>query len=432
MEAISIKLQLYIGGVAVAAATLFSYQIRADAPHIDWGEFAFFLALLIIAELRPVLMERFALSVNFVILIVAMINLPPAAVTLAAALGVFGSLADRETRPSRFIFNSFQLAFSAGISAEIYALVAGVSRFETDRIWVMAIGVLLATAVTFILNSTAVSAAIALDQGVGFVEVWGSNFQWMAVSNLGFGVFGLVLASLYEALGVLGLPLLLVPLLVARSVFRAYQEVEDAYEDTIRAFVKAIEAKDTYTEGHSQRVTEYAVWIAERVGLHGEELDVFKYGALLHDVGKLAIRRSTLTKPGKLEDFEFDEIKEHPVLGARIVKEIEFLSPALDGVLYHHERLDGSGYPAGLAGDLVPLHARMMAVADTFDAMTSTRAYRGAKSMEEALAELRRCSGTQFDPKMVEIFLQAIQEEDRYKAVTERIARDAWLARTPA
>ncbi|HVF12845.1 MAG TPA: HD-GYP domain-containing protein, partial [Actinomycetota bacterium] len=196
----------------------------------------------------------------------------------------------------------------------------------------------------------------------------------------------------------------------ARQVFRAYDEVSDAYVDTVRAFVSAIEAKDAYTRGHSERVAEYSLLIARKMGLKEESLEVFHFGALLHDVGKLIVRKAVLTKPSRLEEEEFDEIKRHPVVGAQIVQEIEFLRPALDAVLYHHERLDGSGYPAGLVGDIVPPWARMMAVADTYDAMTSTRAYRGARTHEEAMAELHRCSGTQFDPECISAFEEAIEE----------------------
>lgn len=418
----------------LAAAALFAVQLKADSLDGRWLELLVFVLLFMVAEARAVLMPRVTMTVTFVLVVVAFIHLPPVAVTAASALSILGTFREEGGPPqlAKALFNATQLALSGGLAAEAFRLLYSAPDIASGNLAQLSLAAIAATGVYFFVNTLSVSGALSLAGGTPFSQTWFANFGWVSVTYLSFGAVGVLLASLYELVGFYSLPLLFAPLIVARSVFRAYKEVEDAYKDTIQAFVKAIEAKDIYTEGHSQRVTEYSSWIAERLGIHGEELDVFRYGALLHDVGKLAVRRATLTKPGRLEDYEFEEIKEHPVLGARIVKEIEFLKPALDGVLYHHERLDGSGYPAGLAGDLVPLNARIMAVADTFDAMTSTRAYRGAKSMDEALAELRRCSGTQFDPKMVEIFLQVIQEEDRYRQVTERIAEDAQVARTPA
>jgi putative nucleotidyltransferase with HDIG domain len=169
---------------------------------------------------------------------------------------------------------------------------------------------------------------------------------------------------------------------------------------------RAIEARDPHTRGHSARVTAIAEAIARRLGWDEERLELLQVGGPLHDIGKLGISEEVLAKPGRLDERELAQIREHPKLGARILMRVATLRCALPYVLYHHERWDGGGYPTGRAGEEIPLEARVLAVADAFDAMTSDRPYRPALGRDEALAEVARCAGTQFDPEIVRIFLE--------------------------
>jgi putative nucleotidyltransferase with HDIG domain len=173
---------------------------------------------------------------------------------------------------------------------------------------------------------------------------------------------------------------------------------------------RAIEARDPYTRGHSARVTKLAEAIALRLGWDEERLDLLKLGGPLHDVGKLGVSEEVLAKPGRLDEQELAQIREHPKLGARILLRVTALRGALPYVLYHHERWDGGGYPTGRAGEQIPLEARVLAVADAFDAMTSERPYSRALDLDEALAEVARCAGTQFDPEIVRLFLELFAE----------------------
>ena len=175
---------------------------------------------------------------------------------------------------------------------------------------------------------------------------------------------------------------------------------------------RAIEARDPYTRGHSERVTELAAAVAQRLGWNEEQLAALRIGGPLHDIGKLAIPPEVLGKEGRLTPKELAEIREHPEVGARILLRIAALSEALPYVLYHHERWDGTGYPAGKAGEEIPLEARVLAIADAFDAMTSDRPYRRALTHEEALAEVERCAGTQFDPELARIFLELFAQAE--------------------
>ena len=164
------------------------------------------------------------------------------------------------------------------------------------------------------------------------------------------------------------------------------------------ALSAAIERRDPYTLGHSARVTAIAQALAERMCCDRGELDAIALGGPLHDIGKLTIPDEVLLKPGRLEAHELAQIREHPEAGARMLRGVPTLEPALPCVLHHHERWDGGGYPHGLAGEAIPRTARILAVADAFDAMTSTRPYRAALPVDAALAEVARCAGTQFDP----------------------------------
>lgn len=190
---------------------------------------------------------------------------------------------------------------------------------------------------------------------------------------------------------------------------RLYDDLETAYISTIRALANAVEARDLYTRGHTERVTEIAELLAHELGWDDEAMRWLRIGATLHDIGKIGVPDSILNKPGPLSDEEFAIMKQHPVLGAKMLDGVQFLEPIMPYVLSHHEKWDGSGYPEGLRGEEIPLEGRLLAVADTVDAILSTRPYRQANTLEKVIYELREFSGKQFDPELVEIFLGLIE-----------------------
>jgi HD-GYP domain-containing protein (c-di-GMP phosphodiesterase class II) len=174
----------------------------------------------------------------------------------------------------------------------------------------------------------------------------------------------------------------------------------------LATFSAALEARDPYLRGHSARVTSLAEGLARSLGWRGEQLDGLRLGGTLHDVGKIAVTASVLCKPGPLTEEELAQIRTHPLAGARLIEAVLDFRPALPYVLHHHERWDGGGYPHGLAAGEIPIEARLLGVADAFDAMTSVRSYRPALSVEQALDELQRCAGSQFDPDVTETFVE--------------------------
>jgi putative nucleotidyltransferase with HDIG domain len=314
--------------------------------------------------------------------------------------------------------------------------------------------VLLAGGVNFIVNSTLVALAIAINSRSGLRPVWNEHFLWLWPHYLVLGVLALTIASAYTAMSFWGVAVFLAPAVMMRlslkqyldqttqNVIRlrkahdnlqaAHEQVTEAmtslgraYEGTLKSLVTALDARDDETAGHSERVADLTIAIAAEMGLRTgtDEWRYISWGALLHDIGKIAIPDGVLRKPSSLNEEEWEAMRTHPQTGHDILQAVDFLRPAADIVLAHHERWDGGGYPRGLAGEEVPLGARIFMVADAFDAMTSDRVYRSAMPAEEALAEILRHSGTQFDPASVKAFLSVYQKRFVGPGLHQRHAR---------
>ncbi len=206
---------------------------------------------------------------------------------------------------------------------------------------------------------------------------------------------------------------------IAVGNIELFSSLQEAYLATVRSLAAAVDAKDTFTRGHSDRVAMYSVQIAERMGLSHEQRIALEMAAYLHDIGKIGVREDILLKPGQLDDAEMIQMRHHPLIGANILKPVAFPWAITPVVRHHHEHFDGTGYPAGLRGDEIPLLARILTVADSYEAMTADRPYRRGRSSAEAVSELKSCSGTQFDPRIVEYMIEVLTvEDDAVVAVT--------------
>lgn len=200
-----------------------------------------------------------------------------------------------------------------------------------------------------------------------------------------------------------------------------YEKLERSYMESIQTLRYTVEAKDPYTRGHSDRVSEFSVLIGKYLNLSEEDLKTIQVGGLFHDIGKIGIPDSILLKEAKLSDDEYSEIKNHPTIGAHILSTASIFQNIIPIVKHHHERYDGNGYPSKLKGEVIPYFARIAAVADTFDAMTSKRTYRDALPLETVKAEIERCKGSQFDPEIADIFLMILNDHyDQIKDIQER------------
>lgn len=357
-----------------------------------------------------------SVSLGFAMGFAAMLYDGPAAACIVALLGSI-SLQDIKTKRPWLvqIFNSAQLALSILASATAYTVLGGRPFAWTPNLEVLGaadlVAALTAAIVFWIVNVLLVGVAMAFRSDMTLLGVLKKqSFAGYLVSLVMLALLGLVLAQLMHVSGWAAVLLLVAPFAVARQTFRVYLELSAAYADTVRSLVRAIEAKDPYTRGHSERVAKYARILAERMGVTRSDADAIEIAALLHDVGKIGISEATLGKAGRLTKEEVASIREHPSKSMIVLSEVEFLAEMVPIVHAHHERIDGTGYPRGLRGDEIPYEARLLAVADTYDAMTSDRPYRAALSDDEAISELQSAAGTQLDSSVVAAMLEYLRE----------------------
>jgi len=252
----------------------------------------------------------------------------------------------------------------------------------------------------------------------GYAVLHPETFRFLAVKiqhkDIFYGWLGLVSFNLKEIFRRSELKLMSTmaeQLALVLANTEIYADLESFAINVVKSFVQAIETKDKYTRGHSERVNRYVMLVAARLNLNEEERKVLNWASMLHDVGKIGIPETILNKPGSLTDEEYSIIKAHPEKGCKILQPLEQLSSSLPGILHHHERYDGHGYPHGLRGENIPLLARIIAVADTFDAITSDRAYRPGKTVKEAIEIIEKVAGSQLAPDLVEVFKEAIKED---------------------
>ncbi|WP_233712356.1 HD-GYP domain-containing protein [Kribbella turkmenica] len=245
----------------------------------------------------------------------------------------------------------------------------------------------------------------------------------------GYGLLGLLLAVVWiGGLGIGAVFLVVVPLVVARWALSLYEAERNAQAATMRAFIQVIETKDLYTRGHSERVSEGVGMLGRRLQLSEDRQLALEHAGLLHDVGKVGVPTSIIRKPGRLDDAEMDAIRLHPARGVELIGNIPFLEEVKSAVLHHHEKYDGTGYPAGLSGENIPYFARIIGIVDAFDCLTSTRSYRPARGVEETLDILLQDRYTHFDPNLVDAFVAVIRAEGWGAAAAEQLAPDSSIA----
>jgi hypothetical protein len=355
-------------------------------------------------------------SVSLVVTLAAVSILPPAA---AAVVGVASMLL--LLRRQREIMSAFTIAICALIPAagsSVCYLLRGHDHGVYLNFPAFLLPFFAAVTTALLLNGLLVAGAMSLAGRAPFLGVWRSDLLRGILPYYSSSVLALIIIVLWQDIGAFTILLVVVPMYVTHWVLSQYSNEQRAYEATISALVQAVEIKDHYTRGHSERVAKGSELIARRMAMAEDRIAKLRYAGLLHDIGKLGVPTRLLAKPGKLTDEEYAQLCLHPNQGVAVIRDIRFLTDVYDGILYHHERLDGRGYPSGKSGDEIPEFARILGVADAFDAMTSTRSYRAARPVTEALAELWRGAGTQFDPALVRAFEEAL--------ALQAAAGDAW------
>ena len=335
-------------------------------------------------------------------------------------------------------FNIGALSLASLAAAAVFSI--GSSDTPTGELVIAAAG-LVAGGAYFVVNTGLLSGAMALEGHDKWRGVWNERFSWLLPHYVAFGAVGGAIALAYSAIGLYGLAVFVLPLFLMRKTMATYlghtekstKKLRKAAE-TIRqqnvsleqanrllkerstaameSLSATVDARDAYTAGHSRRVQQLALAIGRELGLSQAELDLLGHAALFHDIGKLAIPDSILLKPASLTPDEWALMQRHADEGARIIDRLGFLQDAVPAIRHHHERFDGTGYPDGIAGEEIPLGARIIHVADALDSMLTTRIYRAARPADEALEELRRGSGSQFCPRCVSALERLLQTEE--------------------
>ncbi len=401
-----LRLHVYIAGIAALAVGLVLWAL----PRVSLGPvLAVVLAVMIAEYFATTMRDRVKVSLTNVVALVAIVVGGPA-LAVIGALGAIPVYARRGQSPMRgavTVFNSSMLPVSAaagGFTYELLVTQLGVAFPD----WRSLLAITAAAAVYSVVNHGLVAGVVAIDSGDAFLDTFRTIGPSLAMQIPYVGIAVLTVVVIERA-SWWALLLMAVPAFIARYGLHAFQALDEEYEQLVSGFVKAIEIKDLYTRGHSERVSQLSVHVAEELGVGYEERRITKYAALLHDVGKVGVPLCIINKPGPLDDDEFAKMQEHPAIGVEILYDIDFLEPAIDIVRYHHERLDGRGYPHGVGEQHLSRLVRIVTAVDAFDAMTSTRSYRRALDVEEAIAELERCSGPQFDAEVVAALTRCVR-----------------------
>lgn len=312
----------------------------------------------------------------------------------------------------KFMFNIGQLLISIGLSGIIYKSInptrqIGAIRIDSNHL----LAILLSSVVFFIANTLLTAGVIGVSEKNNFFSLWIYSYLWLIPFHLILTALAVLVAYLHQTYGSVTLLLTIIPLILTQYVYFLRIKEKQALLQNVINLVRVIEAKDKYTAGHSMRVAEYAEKVARKLRLSEFEVELLKNAAYLHDIGKIRTDLSILKKPKKLKLDEWNQIKEHPTIGFEIISDMAIPKSVGLAILYHHEKYDGSGYPGKLEKDKIPLFARILCVADSFDAMVTTREYKRTFTMEEAVQELRKEAGTHFDPKIVNIFCRILEKE---------------------
>ncbi len=401
--------KVYYFTFIVLGFLLFAWLVRAF-PLQRFPEVLLFTFLIVIADSAQITLPRGGASIyaSSPFDLAAIVLLGPAAAVLVEAIASFFTEVIVQRRAAmKYAFNVPLLIATVGVAGVTYwAFPESWRSLESPR-FLLPLSV--SAVVYYLVNTTAVSLVIALRAAKSVFHIWKQNYMWTFFHIFAFIPIGAIIALVYTAFGRWTLLLFLVPVFLARYSFKLYIEMKEAHINTVAALTSAIDANDPYTHGHSYRVSRYALRVGRALGLPARDLEILEYGALLHDIGKIAIKHDILLKKERLTDQEFLSLKQHPTVGADIVENLKFLREAAVLVRYHHEQPNGRGYPEGLRGNDIPLGARIILVCDAFDAMTSDRPYRKGLPVETVVAQFEKFRGEQFDAEIVTIALDLIR-----------------------
>ncbi|MEX2356573.1 MAG: HD-GYP domain-containing protein [Thermaerobacterales bacterium] len=409
-RAIVSRYVIYLLATGIATA---GFWLRSDGLSAVTSIVAL-IVMAMIAEAMPVQLPRMrgTVSVGFAIIHASALLFSP---LIAAWIAAAGTLRRRELDLQvpwqTMLFNKGQLGLAAATSSWVFRLLGGdLSNYGQGQTIMAAV---LSGLVYLLLNVTAVTLYLSVKHGKRVSSVWLTNIKWAFPNSMALLPISFLMAATHQVMGIVAPIFFMLPLLVARYSFQRFIDLQTQYIATIRSLAAALEAKDPHTYGHADRVSQLAMAVGEKMGLPAPEIDKLQVAGILHDIGKIGIGDHLLQKTSAFTKEEFYDMQRHPEIGARIVENIDMLYDVADWVRHHHERFDGKGYPNGLSGRDIPVGARIIGAVDAFDAIMSIRPYKLEQSADEALAELHRCSGQQFDPDVVAALAAVAADRDR-------------------
>jgi diguanylate cyclase (GGDEF)-like protein/putative nucleotidyltransferase with HDIG domain len=434
----------YIGGLAMLAGLLF-YILFQYAPQyfqINWMQIwpglLTCMIFIVITEMFSIdlYFGKTSLSTSAVPLLAGtLLYGPVAAVILSATYAIIVGINHR-SKLNKYIFN-----FSNQVIATmLYLLILNFCGQPLNNfpIGIQSLLIVMSALIVYLTNTWLISIGMGIDLHQSPTHIWKQQYAWLITIYVGIGLITTAYIFGYREYGVFGAVLMMVPLLLLRISQKQYvdrtreavtelreknivleksaKEINQLNDGLLDTLAEIIDLRDPYVLGHSKRVTHYATMIAEKMGLNSKQVELIRKGSLLHDVGKLGISMDILAKPGPLTDLEYKKIKDHPVIGARVLEMNPSLRLLIPIVRHHHEFYNGKGYPDCLSGHQIPIEARIVSVADAVEAMASDRPYRKARSNQYIIDEIKRYAGTQFDPKVVELAVRLLESEELNKA----------------
>jgi hypothetical protein len=406
------RVYLLVGLVTLAStALLFFPEWVVPAPRL-WNALAAFAILGIVCDSFsfsiPFPFAKVTTSVGFIPLIASIVLFPhPWPMAIAGLTALIVDTFVRHKPVVRVWFNTAQYMLATGLASLVYARLGGlVSMDEFDfHLFPFLLPFASLVVTFFLVNQGSVALAVSLSSGVSVREAWDRICKDAFATDLLSSTLAILLVFLYVKLQLIGLGIVALPFLLVRQLYQMNFQLQQELEEKLELMVKAMEARDPYTSGHSRRVSEYALVIARELRLSTNDVDGIKRAALLHDVGKIYEEFAPLLrKQGKLTAEEMIIMQTHVIRSGQLISTATRLRGSVEAMIrHHHENFNGTGYPDGLAGNEIPLGARIIMIADTIDAMTTDRPYRRAMSLVRALEELEKYSGLQFDPVLVQL-----------------------------
>jgi HD-GYP domain-containing protein (c-di-GMP phosphodiesterase class II) len=440
-----LRIRLFVGGVAAAGFVVGTVVLELRLPFPGWWPLATFVFVASLLEsLNTKLRIAAKGSTSFIMHMAAALLFGGWWASLVAAISTLIGELIRSNPTIKIIFNISQRILTVSLAALIYQALGG----QFPPAYLGSGGALASEAVQrdlglffifaaiyFVVNQTAVNTAVVLSSGRAFREVWNLNTRGLLVYDLAASALAVMVAWLYTrfdvwiGFGSLGLLGIIVPIVAVRHVYGLYHQLEDSGQELLQVMVKAIEARDPYTSGHSLRVSEMSRAIAVELGLSAREIEQVETAALLHDVGKIHEEFAPLLrKEGRLTPEETALMQTHSIRSAELVGIIsKFHGFIQNSVRHHHERWDGQGYPDGLSGKNIPLASRIILISDTIDAMTTDRPYRKRLGLDVVIAELQKCKGTQFDPALVDVAVSSVGVRRLISGTSEHVSSQSFV-----